>query len=142
MKSIPVSSILYFLLSLGVLFVNANTFTDSQIFPKWMFMFTGLGVIGCFFSFYLFRGKGLFAMQNVVTTRLLYLVFFKPDTVYYNFSIYCLHIPSPTMLSVALIILPVLQEVYAQGYHLPSIFYNIQTKRFNGPVGVHCLLLS
>ena len=57
MKSIPVSSILYFLLSLGVLFVNANTFTDSQIFPKWMFMFTGLGVIGCFFSFYLFRGK-------------------------------------------------------------------------------------
>lgn len=49
MKSIPVSSILYFLLSLGVLFVNANTFTDSQIFPKWMFMFTGLGVIGCFF---------------------------------------------------------------------------------------------
>ena len=54
MKSIPVSSILYFLLSLGVLFVNANTFTDSQIFPKWMFMFTGLGVIGCFFSFYLF----------------------------------------------------------------------------------------
>lgn len=51
MKSIPVSSILYFLLSLGVLFVNANTFTDSQIFPKWMFMFTGLGVIGCFFSY-------------------------------------------------------------------------------------------
>ncbi len=37
MKSIPVSSILYFLLSLGVLFVNANTFTDSQIFPKWIF---------------------------------------------------------------------------------------------------------
>ena len=50
-------------------------------------------------------------MQNVVTTRLLYLVFFKPDTVYYNFSIYCLHIPSPTMLSVALIILPVLQDI-------------------------------
>lgn len=41
MKSIPVSSILYFLLSLGVLFVNANTFTDSQIFPKWIFMFAG-----------------------------------------------------------------------------------------------------
>ena len=142
MKSIPVSSILYFLLSLGVLFVNANTFTDSQIFPKWMFMFAGLGVIGCLFSFIFSWEKGLFAMQNVVTTRLLYLVFFKPDTVYYNFSIYCLHIPSPTMLSVALIILPVLQEVYAQGYHLPSIFYNIQTKRFNGPVGVHCLLLS
>ena len=57
MKSIPVSSILYFLLSLGVLFVNANTFTDSQIIPKWMFMFTGLGVIGCLFSFYLFLGK-------------------------------------------------------------------------------------
>lgn len=57
MKSIPVSSILYFLLSLGVLFVNANTFTDSQIFPKWMFMFAGLGVIGCLFSFYLFLGK-------------------------------------------------------------------------------------
>jgi O-antigen polymerase len=57
MKSIPVSSILYFLLSLGVLFVNANTFTDSQIFPKWIFMFAGLGVIGCLFSFYLFLGK-------------------------------------------------------------------------------------
>ena len=95
-----------------------------------------------FFHFIFSEEKGLFAMQNVVTTRLLYLVFFKPDTVYYNFSIYCLHIPSPTMLSVALIILPVLQEVYAQGNHLPSIFYNIQTKRFNGPVGVHCLLLS
>ena len=142
MKSIPVSSILYFLLSLGVLFVNANTFTDSQIFPKWYVYVHRIRSNWMFFSFYLFRGKGLFAMQNVVTTRLLYLVFFKPDTVYYNFSIYCLHIPSPTMLSVALIILPVLQEVYAQGYHLPSIFYNIQTKRFNGPVGVHCLLLS
>ena len=92
-------------------------------------MFAGLGVIGCLFSFYLFLGKRFVCNANVVTTRLLYLVFFKPDTVYYNFSIYCLHIPSPTMLSVALIILPVLQEVYAQGYHLPSIFYNIQTKK-------------
>lgn len=38
-----------------------------------------------FFHFIFSWEKGLFAMQNVVTTRLLYLVFFKPDTVYYNF---------------------------------------------------------
>lgn len=57
MKNIPVPSILYLLLSAGVLFVNANTFTDSQILPKWIFMFTGLGVIGCFFSFYFFLEK-------------------------------------------------------------------------------------
>ena len=57
MKNIPVPSILYLLLSAGVLFVNANTFTDSQIFPKWIFMFTGLGVIGCFFILLLSREK-------------------------------------------------------------------------------------
>lgn len=56
MKNIPVPSILYLLLSTGVLFVNANTFTDSQILPKWIFMFTGLGVIGCFF-FILFLSR-------------------------------------------------------------------------------------
>ena len=63
-------------------------------------------------------------MQNVVTTRLLYLVFFKPDTVYYNFSIYCLHIPSPTMLSVALIILPGFAGSLCAG--LPFTFYFLQ----------------
>ena len=57
MKNIPVPSILYLLLSAGVLFVNANTFTDSQILPKWIFMFTGLGVIGCFFILFLSREK-------------------------------------------------------------------------------------
>ena len=88
-----------------------------------------VGFDGCFFRilllgfFSVYQEKGLFAMQNVVTTSL-YLVFFKPRVT----------IPSPTMLSVALIILPVF---FAWGYQ-PSI----QTKRFNGPVGVHCLLLS
>ena len=43
MKNIPVPSILYLLL--------------SAIFPKWIFMFTGLGVIGCFFILFLSREK-------------------------------------------------------------------------------------
>ena len=82
-----------------------------------------------FFHFIFSWEKGLFAMQNVVTTRLLYLVFFKPDTVYYNFSIYCLHIPSPTMLSVALIILPVLQELLLRVQHILQRAYRAELSR-------------
>ena len=142
MKSIPVSSILYFLLSLGVLFVNANTFTDSQIFPKWMFMFAGLGVIGCLFSFYLFLGKRFVCNAKCCYYTVIISCFLQAGYgILQFFNILSSHSITYNVVG-SLIILPVLQEVYAQGYHLPSIFYNIQTKRFNGPVGVHCLLLS
>lgn len=141
MKSIPVSSILYFLLSLGVLFVNANTFTDSQIFPKWIFMFAGLGVIGCLFHF-------IFSWEKVVCNA---------KCCYYTVIISCFLqagygiLQFFNILSSHSITYNVVGSFdnpagfagsLCAGLPFTFYFYNIQTKRFNGPVGVHCLLLS
>ena len=95
-----------------------------------------------FFFILSFPRKKVYLQCKMLLLHGYYILFSQAGYGILQFFNIRLHIPSPTMLSVALIILPVLQEVYAQGYHLPSIFYNIQTKRFNGPVGVHCLLLS
>ncbi len=57
MKNLYIVPIMFGILCIGALFVNSSTFTDSQIFPKWIFAFAGLGVIGSCLSVLFLTGK-------------------------------------------------------------------------------------
>lgn len=52
------------ILCTGSLFVNSSAFTDNQIFPKWLFVFIGLGVIGLVFQLCYWLGKICLQYEN------------------------------------------------------------------------------